>query len=263
VENQVVELKTTLSVFNFESLREELNEKMKLYKGVVVSENNFDFAKGQRAELNNMKKTIEDARKAVKKEVMKWYDAEFEPQCKSLVAIIDEVVKDIDGGIKATEEAKRQEKQALINDTWSALGFTLVKLEQIQGSDWLNKTKSLASIKEEMQKTINGINQDLQIIERFPNDTDTLKARYLMTLDLATVLAQYDAEQQLKAKVNGHSEPIKEEPKSEEIDPFMSIELRVVAPKSKLKYLGKWLRENGYQFIDIGEGLQPVNPNAN
>ena len=54
-----------------------------------------------------------------------------------------------------------------------------------------------------MQKTINGINQDLQIIERFPNDTDTLKARYLMTLDLATVLAQYDAEQQLKAKVNG------------------------------------------------------------
>ena len=142
MENQVVELKTTLSVFNFEALREELNEKMKLYKGVVVSENNLILPKDKRAELNNMKKTIEDARKAVKKEVMKWYDAEFEPQCKSLVAIIDEVVKDIDGGIKATEEAKRQEKQALINDTWKALGFTLVKLEQIQGNDWLNKNKN-------------------------------------------------------------------------------------------------------------------------
>ena len=59
--------------------------------------------------------------------------------------------------------------------------------EQIQGLAQQNK--SLASIKEEMQKTINGINQDLQIIERFPNDTDTLKARYLMTLDLATVFS--------------------------------------------------------------------------
>lgn len=146
-----------------------------------------DMAKKDRAELNKGKKTLADARKAVIDRVMQPY-RDFEDRCKALERLIDDASGKLDAIVKVKENEEKQAKRALIETEWQTRKFDLVPLDKVFNPKWLNKTFRMTDISQEMKVIIDKIYRELQILEK-EEDFDTLKAHYLISLDLAETLA--------------------------------------------------------------------------
>lgn len=95
---------------NFDAMKSALETEVLNYKGLVVTEDNYQFCKDKKKELSGFKNQIEDFRKAVKKEIMKPYES-VEVQCKELVAIIDVVRSPIAEGVDVFDNARKEEKR--------------------------------------------------------------------------------------------------------------------------------------------------------
>lgn len=70
---------------NFDELNEQMDKILAEYKGAVFTDESMDIAKAERASLRKLKKDVDHARIAAKKEWMKPLD-DFESQMKKLSA---------------------------------------------------------------------------------------------------------------------------------------------------------------------------------
>lgn len=179
--------------WNNEELKAEIAEKMQEYKSIAFTEETIKEAKADRAKLNKLRTAFEDERKRIKKLCMAPYD-EFEKQVKELIALIDEPIRLIDGQIKEVEEQRRIEKKGKILEFYEENIGTLkgvLPFEKIFRSEYLNATKSMKSITEEMQALIDRVNADLDTIEGFGSKYELqIKDAYLKTLDLSAAMQE-------------------------------------------------------------------------
>lgn len=167
--------------------------KPELYKG------DADLAKKDRAELNNAKKTLARKRQDIIAELMKPY-ADFEERCKVLEKKIEQASKALDEIVKIREDAEKSKKRELIELFWEKQNCTVVPLEKVFNPKWLNKTYKEADILSEMEITVHRIYDNLKTLERFADDAETLKAHYLMTLNIEETF-QYGDELQRQKEV--------------------------------------------------------------
>lgn len=182
-----------------------------------------DMAKKDRAELNKGKKLLGDARKAVIDRVMKPY-RDFESRCKALEGLIDTASGKLDAIVKEKENEEKEAKRALIQTEWDSRNFDLVPLDKVFNPKWLNKTYKLTDIANEMSAIIERTYKDLKTIERtykdlktekFADDAETLKAHYLMCLDIGDTL---DYGEELKKKRELAEREAKERAEREHIE---------------------------------------------
>ncbi len=171
---------------NIAQLEDYVNQKLaeynpEQYKGDANS------AKKDRAELNNSKKFLSQARINLMKELMKPY-SDFETRCKNLEKKIDSVSSQLDEIVKEKENEEKQQKKDFVTEIWKSKNFDLVLLEKIFNQKWLNKTTKKEDISDEMDSIIKKIYTELKIIDRC-EDAETLKAHYLINLDLNETLA--------------------------------------------------------------------------
>ena len=135
------------------------------------------------------------------------YD-EFEKQVKEVVALIDEPIRLIDQQIKEVEEQKKVEKKGKILEVYEGMIGTLkgvVPFEKLFRPEYLNMSKSMKSITEELTETIQRINNDLDTIEGFGSKYELqIKDAYLRTLDLSFAMREKarleEVEMRLKEK---------------------------------------------------------------
>lgn len=172
---------------NIEQLEVYVNSKLEEYKPELYK-GDADSAKKDRAELNNSKKFLSQARINLMKELMKPY-SDFETRCKNLEKKIDSVSSQLDGIVKEKENEEKQKKKDFVCGIWESKDFDLVPLEKVFNFKWLNKTAKEKDIAEEMDSVIKKVYSDLKIIERCGEDSETLKAHYLISLDLEETLA--------------------------------------------------------------------------
>ena len=232
-------------IINFDDCRVQLTTEMSKFKGYLPMTD--DQSKSDRANLNKLKKAIEDKRKEVKSQIM----AEYEPlelQCKELTGIVDEAISEVDAAVKQAEEQYRSEKMKTIYKIWDELGFKLADVDRVQNPKWLNKTCSEKDIRKDMEAIINQINQDLGVLEgmKIPQ----LKAQYLTNFNLAATIASWNAVKDAEARLNAKPAEASVEAVSEQ---QYSVDLKIISSKAKLHDLGKWLRNNGYQFEQLGD----------
>ena len=179
--------------WNNEELKAEIAEKMQEYKFIAFTEETIKEAKADRAKLNKLRTAFEDERKRIKKLCMAPYD-EFEKQVKELIALIDEPIRLIDGQIKEVEEQRRIEKKGKVLEFYEENIGTLkgvLPFEKIFRSEYLNATKSMKSITEEMQALFDRVNADLDTIEGFGSKYELqIKDAYLKTLDLSAAMQE-------------------------------------------------------------------------
>lgn len=179
--------------WNNEELKAEIAEKMQEYKSLAFTEETIKEAKADRAKLNKLRTAFEDERKRIKKLCMAPYD-EFEKQVKELIALIDEPIRLIDGQIKEVEEQRRVEKKGKVLEFYeSTIGPLkgVLPFEKIFRPEYLNATRSMKSITEEIQSLINRVNADLDTIEGFGSKYELqIKDAYLRTLDLSTAMQE-------------------------------------------------------------------------
>ena len=189
-ELNLLELKVTKSVVgvletNIEQLENYVDEKLKEYNPQQYI-GDSDAAKRDRAELNNAKKMLANARINLMKELMKPYET-FERRCKTLEKKIDNASGLLDEIVKEKENEEKEKKRHRCIEIWETKKFNLFPIDRVFNPKWLNKTTKEIDIEKEIDYIIDKAYKDLKAIERF-EDAETLKAHYLISLDIAETL---------------------------------------------------------------------------
>ena len=103
--------------FNYEELKQDLLTKAENYASLVYTEDQIKVAKEDRANLNRLKKALNDERLKREKEYMAPF-ATFKAQINEIISIIDKPCAVIDRQVKAFEEQQKAEKRQTIEAYW-------------------------------------------------------------------------------------------------------------------------------------------------
>lgn len=180
--------------FNFEQLRQEIEEKAKSYSLCVYTEDTVKLAKEDRATLNRLKKALNDERIRREKE----YNApfmEFKAKINELIAIIDKPVEIIDAQVKGFEEAQRKAKadeiQRWYTQNRASIGAPVwLELRKIAKPQWANASVKLPAIYEEITQACAKIQADVETINALPGFSFEAMDVYTKSLDLAAAIAE-------------------------------------------------------------------------
>ena len=149
-----------VTINDYDSLKQAVQAYSNKFKGLVPTEDTLSEAKHTRAELNKVKKALDDKRKEIKKQSSEPI-LKFEAQVKSLVEIIDATRSEIDKGVKELEEQQRQAKlvhvQSLIDEM--APNYEVDPGEVEIKPSWLNKSTTDKKIIDEIAGTMRNINR--------------------------------------------------------------------------------------------------------
>ncbi len=179
--------------WNNEELKEAISAKVQDYKGLQYTEETIKEAKKDKATLNKLREAIETERKRIKKQCMAPYEL-FEKQVKEVLAIIDEPIHLIDSQIKEVEEQRRLEKKQKVLEIYEEnIGNLkgILPFAKVFKNEYLNVSKSLKSITEEITALISKVNQDMDVIEELDTKYELqVKDMYVKTLDLSMALRE-------------------------------------------------------------------------
>ena len=235
-----------------------------------------EAAKTDKAYLNNLLDEVAEKRKLATTtwnkpldefiSVMKELETEIKTASNNLKTIVDKADKQV-----------KDEKKAKIVEFWNTLNFTIVPIERVFNSKWLNKGEKMTSIMEECKAITEKITTEMNTLKSMQDeDAETLQAFYLDTLDLNATLqkgnqlkenrARIKAEEERKAAlaaetrkpvVSDNSEPdlspkgpvipMSEQPK----EPIATFRLEITGPASKLMALRKFIDTNGLTYKKI------------
>jgi hypothetical protein len=179
--------------WNNEELKEAISAKVQDYKGLQYTEETIKEAKKDKATLNKLRDAIETERKRIKKQCMAPYEL-FEKQVKEVLVIIDEPIQMIDSQIKEVEEQRRLEKKQKVLEIYEEnIGNLkgILPFAKVFKNEYLNVSKSLKSITEEIISLISKVNQDMDVIEELDTKYELqVKDMYVKTLDLSMALRE-------------------------------------------------------------------------
>lgn len=193
--------------WNKEELEAAVRHKIAAYQNVVYTEDNMKQAKADRAELNKLKKVIEERRKMVKNIINEPYDM-FEAELKEILALIQEPVDIIDRQVKALEYQQKEEKKKSIQKSYDEVIGDLAEVlpfERVFDIRYLNQTYKLATAQTEVKAKVEKVRTDLETINNLESKYKlNTKDVYINTLDLSKALAENkrlsDLEEKLEAE---------------------------------------------------------------
>lgn len=181
--------------FNFDELKNELTERVHVYETMVYDDTQIQQAKADRADLNRLKKAINDERLRREREYMEPFNA-FKAQINEIVKIIDKPVAVIDEQVKAYENKQKEEKRERIarifnedlREDLTTIPPEWLKLEQIWDDRWLNVTVSVGSAKKQIIDRITCIKNDIETLQNLPEFGFEAVEVYKDTLDINRAL---------------------------------------------------------------------------
>lgn len=179
--------------FNYEELKAALIEKTALYETIVYTDDQVKTAKEDRANLNRLKKALNDERIRQEREYMQPF-ATFKAQINEIIAIIDKPVQVIDRQVKAFEEQQKAEKKLLIESYWHEVLQddkvpAAVCFSHIFDEKWLNASVPMKTIQKAIDDKLVKIAEDLAVVRELPAHAFEAEQSYLATLDLAQAVS--------------------------------------------------------------------------
>ncbi len=204
---------------NNEELRQAIASKMQDYVGLQYTEETIKEAKKDKAALNKLREALESERKRVKKQCLMPYE-KFEKQVKEIVQIIDEPISLIDAQIKEVEEQRRIEKKGKVleiceNNVGTLKG--ILPFEKVFKTEYLNVSKTLKSITEEITTIIEKVNRDMDTIEELNSNYEVqVKDMYIRTFDLSLALHENNRLLELERKAEERKKQAEQKRREEE-----------------------------------------------
>ena len=151
--------------FNYEELKAELSAKLADYETLVYTEGQLREAKSDKANLNKLKKALNDERIRLEREYMRPF-SEFKSQIAEIIAMIDKPIAAIDTQIRGYEEKRKQEKKSEILDYLNSVVLPPgISKEAIFEDRWLNATVSMSQVKKEADEKLSRVFTDLSALE--------------------------------------------------------------------------------------------------
>lgn len=177
--------------FNFDELKQEITDRVELYRNLVYTEDQVKQAKADRANLNKFVKALSDERIKVKKQCLQPYEA-FEAKVNELSKIVQEPIRLIDEQVKGYEEKQKQDKLKAIQDLWCSLEVTDGRLtfKMIFNEKWLNASVSMKSVQAEMEERIKKFNDDMATLANLPEFGFEAQEIYISTLDINKAISE-------------------------------------------------------------------------
>ena len=236
---------------NWDEIKNEIVLKLKDYSLMTYTEDEIGRAKKDRAELNKLKKTINDKRLELEREYMKPFE-QFKTASKEVMALIDEPIAEIDKQLKNYEEKRKAAKQVEIGSLFVCTQFpSWVRLNMIQNDKWLNASYKLSDIKDEMALKKVMIENDLKSLETLSYSFEAIE-EYKRTLDLNQAMSEGLRLSEL-AKRKNESEranipPVEEKTEIEDVvsenEPSEWITFGAFMTKRQKEALIKWANDN-------------------
>ena len=199
---------------NFAEMEVALTEFIEPYTKVIVSEDAIGIAKADRAKINAVSKNIDSYRKMVKKaytEPLK----EFEEKCKSLTAICDRGIHNIDDQLSEYEQKRINEKQFLIREYYDNSVKEMAHPEYITFElalhpKWQLKGTTLDDCKKYITDVVKKVDTEVFAIKALHSEWETaMLADYQKTHDMLSAMevhermtrvSQQEAERRQKEK---------------------------------------------------------------
>ncbi len=180
-------------LFNYEELKKELQEKISVYETIVYGDEQIKLAKADKANLNKLKKALNDERIRREKEYMQPFN-DFKAKINEIIGIIDKPVAVIDRQVKEYEEKQKKDKENKIVEYFVSLPkipeFETFSIMQIWNEKWVNASVSMKSIQEEINARLEQIKNDLATLANLPEFGFEAQQVYIHSLDLNKALAE-------------------------------------------------------------------------
>lgn len=176
--------------FNFEELKQELTAKVEMYKTLVYTDDQIAEAKKDRANLNRLKKSLNDERIRLEREYLIPFN-KFKAEINEIIRIIDEPVAVIDRQVKEAEEKKKADKLAAITGYWKSCEKPFdIPFEKIMDQKWLNASVSLKSVYGAIDVLLETITKDLFTLRNLTEFSFEAVEVYKTTLDLGKAIQE-------------------------------------------------------------------------
>lgn len=174
--------------FNYEELKKELTEKVSIYETMVYTDDQIKEAKADKANLNKLKKALNDERIRREKEYMLPFN-DFKAKINEIIGIIDKPVAVIDKQVKEYEEKQKQDKLDKITIFFNESTHPeWLHMSQIFNEKWLNASTSMKSIQEDIIGSFGQITTDLATLSNLPEFGFEATEVYKSTLDINKAL---------------------------------------------------------------------------
>lgn len=178
--------------FNFEELKTSIAEKAKQYETMVYNEDQIKSAKSDRADLNKLKKALNDERIRREKEYIQPFN-DFKNKVNELISIIDTPVKLIDGQIKNYEEKQKEDKLQEIKELYKNTAHPdWLDFEKVfEGNEkWLNASVKIGTIEKEIWDFVDKVEDGMQTLSRLPEYSFEAMETYKKTLNLNIAISK-------------------------------------------------------------------------
>ena len=181
--------------WNHEELKQWLLDRTEQYHGLVVTadKEQIQDAKKHMADMRKLRKALEDERIKAKKKILKPYD-DFAVKEKELIQILDDAIQELDVQVKEYDEMLRQEKLEKAKEIYKEEIGNLdrtIPFEKVYQESWLNKTKTLKSIREEVANIRDKVDADLKLINMESSAyAFEMKEEYMKSFDLTAAMAK-------------------------------------------------------------------------
>ena len=200
--------------FNFDELKQEITDRVEMYRNLVYTEDQVKQAKTDRANLRKFVDALSAERIKVKKQCLQPYEA-FEAKVNELAKIVQEPINMIDEQVKDYENKQKQAKQDEILKYWeSAVDAGNVPkfllFEKIFNDKWLNASVSMKSIQDEINARLEQIATDIATLSNLPEFGFEAVEVYKTTLDMNRAIAEAQRMSQI-AKAKAEAEAKKQE----------------------------------------------------
>ncbi len=192
--------------FNYEELKHELQEKVSHYETLVYTDEQIQEAKKDKANLNKLKKALNDERIRREKEYMIPFN-DFKSKVNEIISIIDKPIAVIDSQVKSYEEQKKQNKMDAIVEFFNSCEVPeWLHFSQIMQDKWLNASVSMKSIQEEINARLEQIKNDLATLSNLPEFGFEATEVYKTSLDMNKAISEAQRMSQIqKAKAEAEA----------------------------------------------------------
>lgn len=272
--------------WNHEELKQWLLDRTEQYHGLVVTadKEQIQDAKKHMADMRKLRKALEDERIKAKKKILKPYD-DFAVKEKELIQILDDAIQELDVQVKEYDEMLRKEKlekaKEIYKEEIGDLDRT-IPFEKVYQESWLNKTKTLKSIREEIANIRDKVDADLKLINMESSAyAFEMKEEYMKSFDLTAAMAKKQEleeaakrkavfEEQRKKREEERQKRLEEEAKmvheagqaeTDRQSPA-NMEEAMMAPPARRKRVVVSITANMSQFNDLNRILNMLREHA-
>lgn len=246
--------------FNYEELKENLTIALAAYDKTFTEED-IQEAKTKKAELNKLKKTLNDERIRREKEYMKPFET-FKGQVKEICELIDDTSKKIGIQLDAFEEKRVRERKMFIEAEFSTVRMVGFKnldwltVDRIADEQWLNKSFTETKISGAIKDRLTAITEDMNTLRSMNDDMAVEFYKKSLNINEAikesqNIRAMQQRAEEAKAKQEQQKQVTIEEIKPEPIsEPKPEIKTETKAP------VQKWVNFRAFVTLEQAKQLK-------